>query len=244
MMNLKLLWSESKAVTSIKVLASWFRLKYPHIALGALASSAPILYFDNITPQNGYYSIVSKDFKDYLNFEYSSAAQYNGLPSHPVTIICGGIDGAPKGSHVLDRIHAGIVAYEGNLSCYNTIYTPSESDMGWAWQTCSEMVMPLGRGENDTMFFSAPFNLDEFMKECKNDQPFEEEVGVSGYDMDYVEAQENYDIEEENKVDAFDLNEDDENIGETSAVENAKIRSESVNRPSRSPRAHKTTSIA
>ncbi|KAL2507029.1 Serine carboxypeptidase S28 family protein [Forsythia ovata] len=46
------------------MLASWFRLKYPHIALGALAASAPILYFDNITPQNGYYSIVTKDFKE------------------------------------------------------------------------------------------------------------------------------------------------------------------------------------
>ncbi|KAL2239371.1 UNVERIFIED_CONTAM: Lysosomal Pro-X carboxypeptidase, partial [Sesamum indicum] len=46
------------------MLASWLRLKYPHIALGALASSAPILYFDNITPQNGYYSIVTKDFKE------------------------------------------------------------------------------------------------------------------------------------------------------------------------------------
>ncbi|KAF3648650.1 putative lysosomal Pro-X carboxypeptidase-like [Capsicum annuum] len=138
------------------MLASWFRLKYPHIALSALASSAPILYFDNITPQNGYYSIVSKDFK------------YNDPPSYPVTTLCGGIDhGAPKGSHVLDRIHAGIVAYEGNLSCYNTIYTPSESDMGWAWQTCSEMVTPIRRDENDTMFFSEPFNLDEFMKDCK-----------------------------------------------------------------------------
>ncbi|KAL0534165.1 hypothetical protein IC582_028449 [Cucumis melo] len=46
------------------MLASWFRLKYPHIALGALASSAPILYFDNITPQDGYYSVVSKSFKE------------------------------------------------------------------------------------------------------------------------------------------------------------------------------------
>ncbi|KAM6550118.1 hypothetical protein CsatB_021794 [Cannabis sativa] len=46
------------------MLASWFRLKYPHIALGALASSAPILYFDDITPQNGYYSIVTKDFRE------------------------------------------------------------------------------------------------------------------------------------------------------------------------------------
>ncbi|XP_022152914.1 lysosomal Pro-X carboxypeptidase-like [Momordica charantia] len=46
------------------MLASWFRLKYPHIALGALASSAPVLYFDNITPQDGYYSVVSKSFRE------------------------------------------------------------------------------------------------------------------------------------------------------------------------------------
>ncbi|XP_031104382.1 lysosomal Pro-X carboxypeptidase-like [Ipomoea triloba] len=46
------------------MLASWFRLKYPHVSLGALASSAPVLYFDDITPQNGYYSIVTKDFRE------------------------------------------------------------------------------------------------------------------------------------------------------------------------------------
>nr|GLL34018.1 lysosomal Pro-X carboxypeptidase-like [Ipomoea trifida] len=46
------------------MLAAWFRLKYPHIALGALASSAPLLYFDDITPQNGYYDVVTKDFRD------------------------------------------------------------------------------------------------------------------------------------------------------------------------------------
>lgn len=45
------------------VLASWFRLKYPHIVIGALASSAPILYFDDITPQNGYHVVVTKDFR-------------------------------------------------------------------------------------------------------------------------------------------------------------------------------------
>ncbi|XP_049353667.1 uncharacterized protein LOC125818170 [Solanum verrucosum] len=196
------------------MLASWFRMKYPHIALGALASSAPILYFDNITPQNGYYSVVSRDFKeaskscyhtirkswaiinkiasrksglsylsrkfktcsklndpfelkDYLDTMYSVAAQYNSPPSYPVTIVCGGIDGAPKGSHILDRILAGIVAYRGNSSCYNMNPHPSETGLGWRWQTCSEMVMPIGRGENDTMFFSAPFNLNNFIKDCK-----------------------------------------------------------------------------
>ncbi|KAI5666473.1 hypothetical protein M9H77_16326 [Catharanthus roseus] len=40
------------------------KLKYPHTALAALASSAPILYFDNIIPQDAYDSIVSKSFKD------------------------------------------------------------------------------------------------------------------------------------------------------------------------------------
>ncbi|KAK7261276.1 hypothetical protein RIF29_27585 [Crotalaria pallida] len=45
-------------------LAAWFRLKYPHLTIGALASSAPILYFDNITPQSGYYDVVSRDFRE------------------------------------------------------------------------------------------------------------------------------------------------------------------------------------
>ncbi|XP_039159615.1 prolyl carboxy peptidase like protein 5-like [Eucalyptus grandis] len=47
------------------MLASWLRLKYPHVALGALASSAPVLYFENMTPQDAYYSVVAKDFKEY-----------------------------------------------------------------------------------------------------------------------------------------------------------------------------------
>ena len=45
------------------VLAAWFRLKYPHIAIGALASSAPILQFDNIVPLTSFYDAISQDFK-------------------------------------------------------------------------------------------------------------------------------------------------------------------------------------
>ncbi|KAL2507471.1 Serine carboxypeptidase S28 family protein [Forsythia ovata] len=199
------------------MLASWFRLKYPHIALGALAASAPILYFDNITPQNGYYSIVTKDFKeaskscyetirrswseidkvaskrnglsilskkfktcehlnsstelkDYLEEVYSVAAQYNDPPDYPVTVVCRGIDGAPNGTDILGRIFAGIVAYNKKSSCYDTnLYRyPTETNVGWRWQTCSEMVMPIGRGINDTMFPPSPFNLDQFIKDCKS----------------------------------------------------------------------------
>ncbi|KAM3219945.1 hypothetical protein P3L10_024476 [Capsicum annuum] len=65
--------------------------------------------------------------------------------------------------------------------------------------------------------------------------------------MDYLEVQENYGIEEENEVDTVDLDEDDENIGETPEVGNANVRSESVNlppRPPRAPRARKQASVA
>ncbi|XP_028071321.1 lysosomal Pro-X carboxypeptidase isoform X1 [Camellia sinensis] len=202
------------------MLASWFRLKYPHIALGAVASSAPILYFDDITPQNGYYSIVTKDFKEasescyetirqswsvidevasqlnglsilsqrfktcaklntsvelknYLDSLYATAAQYNEPSTYPVTVVCGGIDGggASQETDVLGRVFSGVVAYFGNRSCYDTNYfnDPSdETNVGFQWQICSEMVLPIGRGNNDTMFPAAPFNLSSFIEDCKN----------------------------------------------------------------------------
>ncbi|GAQ77788.1 Serine carboxypeptidase S28 family protein [Klebsormidium nitens] len=45
------------------MLAAWFRIKYPHIACGAVASSAPILEFDDVVPLDSFYHIVSEDFK-------------------------------------------------------------------------------------------------------------------------------------------------------------------------------------
>lgn len=196
------------------MLASWLRLKYPHIALGALASSAPVLYFDDITPQDGFYSIVSKGFreasetcyqtirkswdvidevaskpcgllnlskifhtcrqlkyaselKNYLIDMYTTAAQYNAPPTYRVNKVCGGIDGGGFGDDVLARIFAGIVAYEGNRPCYvNTPAYQSALPGGWRWQRCSEMVMPLGIG-NDSMFQPIPFDIEAYTEHCK-----------------------------------------------------------------------------
>ncbi|ONK57487.1 uncharacterized protein A4U43_C09F1010 [Asparagus officinalis] len=45
------------------IMATWFRLKYPHVALGALASSAPILDFDNMVSPHSFTDIITKNIK-------------------------------------------------------------------------------------------------------------------------------------------------------------------------------------
>ncbi|XP_042485761.1 lysosomal Pro-X carboxypeptidase-like [Macadamia integrifolia] len=201
-------------------LATWFRLKYPHVAYGALASSAPILYFDNITPEDGYYSVVTKSFressencyntirqvwskidkiasnaeglkflshkfktcqplnessqlKEYLDSLYTGAAQYNSPAESPVSLICRAIDEASKGTtDILSRVFAGVVAYHGNKSSctsINEFNTTDESTQGWAWQTCSEMAMPIARGTSkESMFPAETFNFTSFIEDCKN----------------------------------------------------------------------------
>ncbi|GLT80827.1 hypothetical protein SLA2020_522420 [Shorea laevis] len=222
------------------MLAAWFRLKYPHIALGALASSAPILYFDDIAPQAGYYSIVTKDFKetsescyetirkswseidkvaskpnglsvlskkfktcrklkrsldlkDYLDSIYSEVTQYDEPSSYPLSTLCRAIDGAAIVTDILGRIFAGVVAHKPKRTCYDMdeYNHPTDQNLGWRWQVCSEMVMPIGHGKDDSMFPPAPFNLNTFTKACKSlfgvqPQPHWITTYYGGYDLKLI----------------------------------------------------------
>ncbi|TYI18865.1 hypothetical protein ES332_A07G123100v1 [Gossypium tomentosum] len=193
------------------MLASWFRLKYPHLALGALASSAPVLYFDNITPSDAFYSIITKSFRETsescyqtirrswsvidsyasqpwglsvlsskfrtcyplnsaselkkeLESIYVVASQFN-QPAYLVNRVCAAID-ETQTDDILFKIFAAVVAFNGNNRCYINPPNPeSQTVTGWKWQTCSEMVMPVGVGEN-TMFQPNPFDLNTFINDC------------------------------------------------------------------------------
>ncbi|KAL2943434.1 Lysosomal Pro-X carboxypeptidase, partial [Bienertia sinuspersici] len=108
------------------VLAAWFRLKYPHIAIGALASSAPVFYFDmDRAWDNTYCEVVSRDYMvvneicyerikkswemsdnigsqgaashAYLNKIFKSCtAQYNGRHNDKINSVCDEIVHAPE----------------------------------------------------------------------------------------------------------------------------------------------------
>ena len=44
------------------MLSAWLRMKYPHVFQGALAASAPILFFDGYVSPNAYDDIATSDF--------------------------------------------------------------------------------------------------------------------------------------------------------------------------------------
>ncbi|CAK9186785.1 unnamed protein product [Ilex paraguariensis] len=110
----------------------------------------------------------SYELKDNLDLTYTEAAQYNAPPTSPVTVVCGGIDEESEGSDILSRIFAGVVAVEGKQDCCDIMEydSPIQTD-GWRWQTCTEMVIPIGRGGNNSMFPPEPFNLKRFIRNCK-----------------------------------------------------------------------------
>ncbi|GLJ47240.1 hypothetical protein SUGI_0997170 [Cryptomeria japonica] len=69
------------------MLTAWFRLKYPHLSIGALASSAPILNLDDIAPTYSFGSIITKDFRDVSDMCYrrisESWSMINKIASTP-----------------------------------------------------------------------------------------------------------------------------------------------------------------
>nr|XP_043622626.1 lysosomal Pro-X carboxypeptidase-like [Erigeron canadensis] len=218
--------------------ASWFRLKYPHIAYGAYASSTPILYFPGLgTPENGFSVIVSNNFNTTSNSCYNTIreswfeidrvsaqpdglsslsqmfntcmplntskdlkinleARYNGWAgfddpaSNYLQLFCNATDEGEEKTYILNKIINGFVAIRGQR-CINIVDFSPQYDSGWDWQSCTEMVIPTGRGENDTMFQADPFDLEDYTKECQQvfgitPRPYQISLEFGGYGIKTV----------------------------------------------------------
>ncbi|CAM8889275.1 unnamed protein product [Rhodiola kirilowii] len=195
------------------MLSAWMRLKYPHVVLGALASSAPILYFDGLTPEDAYDKVVSKEYKEisencYLSIKQSwakideVAVEKNGLAvlskqfhtcsklnssselknalehiydaaaqngAFSIEKFCKIVDEASHDSNLLDNIYSGLAAADAIWKkCLPSedYFLSKDTTDGWSWQSCIDMVMPMGRG-NDTIYYPRPFNWTDFNLSCK-----------------------------------------------------------------------------
>ncbi|XP_071910722.1 uncharacterized protein [Coffea arabica] len=194
------------------MLAAWFRLKYPHVAIGALASSAPILYFDNITSEYSFHSTVGNDFrsesencykvikgswqqiedtaeqsggldtlrksfricKNYISagalvswlstaFIYTAMTDYptpsnflNPLPAYPVKQMCKAIDDRKAGNNTLEKLYSAANVYynsTGRATCFNLNDDSDPHGLDeWSWQACTEMILPIGGNNADSIF--------------------------------------------------------------------------------------------
>ncbi|XP_045795896.1 lysosomal Pro-X carboxypeptidase-like [Trifolium pratense] len=214
------------------MLAAWFRLKYPHVAIGALASSAPILQFLDLVSPYTFTNIVTQDYKsesencykvikeswkeiedtanapggieqlhksfkicknntitaDALKGWLQTALMYTAmtdyptptnfltpLPAYPVKKMCEAIDSiSTAGNESLTKMYA--VAnifynYTGTVTCFDFGNDSDDSidQGGWNWQSCTEMIMPLGGNNEESIFPAQKWELEDTLSYCKHE---------------------------------------------------------------------------
>ncbi|XP_038720600.1 lysosomal Pro-X carboxypeptidase-like isoform X2 [Tripterygium wilfordii] len=209
------------------MLAAWFRLKYPHITIGSLASSAPILNFEDITSPYSFNNIITRDFRsesencykvikgswqlieDIANkqggldtlrksfrpcknhisagalagwletaFVYTAMTDYptpsnflNPLPAHPVKQMCKAIDDPATGNDTFAKLYGAASVYynySGDATCFD-FYDDSDPHGlgGWTWQACTEMVLPTGGNNEESIFPASEWSFEGRASFCK-----------------------------------------------------------------------------
>jgi len=213
------------------MLSAWFRIKYPHVVAGAIASSAPVLqFYDTGVSQWIFAELTTNDFSLYdvqcpnsireaflliqqegkspkgresitAAFGLCSPLQSeadisllinwisNGLyymaminypyptdfltpvPAWPVKVSCERMLKAKDSDLIMALASAVGVYYNwtGNQSCYHLNSSGSDDlgVLGWDYQACTEMVMPMGTNGTSDMFLPAYWDYDGFEKYCQ-----------------------------------------------------------------------------
>lgn len=213
------------------MLSAWMRMKYPHIVRGAIAASAPILQFSDVTACEAFARITTSVFraanarcpelirrswsaitnatsseegrswlserwklcrplknatqtqelKSFLSDVYGNLAMANypyeanflaPLPANPIQAVCEHLRNASlTGRELLTAVHSAISVYTnftGETKCLETKEAaPDLGAVGWPYQACTEMVMPMcADGVND-MFEPQAWNVEAYGEECR-----------------------------------------------------------------------------
>ncbi|XP_014813850.1 PREDICTED: lysosomal Pro-X carboxypeptidase [Calidris pugnax] len=213
------------------MLAAWFRMKYPHVVVGALAASAPIWQFGDLVPCGTYFSIVTNDFKksgtgcsesirnswnainhlsstdaglqwlsstfhlcsplknhqdaailkNWLSETWINLAMVNypykadflqPLPAWPIKEVCKFLkDPGLSDKQLLQNVFQAVnlyYNYSGEASCLDMSETATKNlgQLGWYYQACTEMVMPMCTDGVNDMFEPQKWDFDALSEEC------------------------------------------------------------------------------
>ncbi|XP_021718453.1 lysosomal Pro-X carboxypeptidase-like isoform X2 [Chenopodium quinoa] len=148
------------------MLAAWMRLKYPHLTVGALASSAPILQFEDIVPPETFYNIVSNDFRrESINCFNTIKESWGELQSMGENT--DGLNQLTKTFHLCGELKNTQDLSDWLSSAYSYLAMvdyPYPSDFLMPLpghpirEACTEMVMPMSSDPEKSMFPIFNFN--------------------------------------------------------------------------------------
>lgn len=118
-------------------------------------------------------------FFDYLNDVLSNIAMQNypypsgflaPLPAYPVREFCSRLNETLNDTKVIDAFASALSIYvDFNKKCLNitSAFDPKFGDLGWDFQSCTEMVMPMCQNGGATdMFPPKPWDFKAFSDDC------------------------------------------------------------------------------
>lgn len=102
-----------------------------------------------------------------------------------------------------------------------------KNDRNFYSESCSggKKQIDFDRGSSNTRYIHA--------SSIFVNKPFDNEIGLGAHDMNYLEVQEIFGIEEENEVKPIDVDENGDDVNVTPRSKNVNVQSESINLPSR-----------
>jgi len=92
------------------------------------------------------------------------------LPAYPIRELCKRVDGLPEGSHLVDRVVAGVAVFfnfTGTEACFEIDADP-HGESGWNYQACTEQCMPMTSNASNSLFEPFQWNQTTFDEDCRD----------------------------------------------------------------------------
>lgn len=111
---------------------------------------------------------MNSGFTTMVQFNYPYPASVIGpeMPAFPANVSCGPIIDYADNDNVnvwelFEAVKDGLTTFYGNSTCNDILGEGLGAGMGetWGYQTCTELLMPIGSNGKNDIFNYAPFNF-------------------------------------------------------------------------------------